>query len=124
MLEFVRNLVETRLPSLDTARLVYLDSTKGRVDGCCVLIFDPEHAAPALVAKAARSPRGKAIFRADYENLEILDGEIVHDMPAGEWRRIQRAKGYDYILVNGEVTIDHAEETHNYSGKLLRHGAM
>ncbi|HBD10723.1 MAG TPA: aminoacylase [Porticoccaceae bacterium] len=60
----------------------------------------------------------------DYENLEILDGEIVHDMPAGEWRRIQRAKGYDYILVNGEVTIDHDEETHNYSGKLLRHGAM
>jgi len=25
-------------------------------------------------------------------------------------------------LTNGEVTIDHDEETHNYSGKLLRHG--
>jgi N-acyl-D-aspartate/D-glutamate deacylase len=58
----------------------------------------------------------------DYENLEILDGEVVHDMPGNEWRRIQRAKGYNYILVNGEVTIDHDEETHNYSGKLLRHG--
>ncbi len=58
----------------------------------------------------------------DYENLEILDGEVVHDMPGNEWRRVQRAKGYNYILVNGEVTIDHDEETHNYSGKLLRHG--
>ncbi|MBV1930267.1 MAG: amidohydrolase family protein [Porticoccaceae bacterium] len=59
----------------------------------------------------------------DYENLEILDGEIVHDMPGNEWRRVQRAKGYNYILVNGEVTIDHDEETHKYSGRLLRHGA-
>jgi N-acyl-D-amino-acid deacylase len=58
----------------------------------------------------------------DYENLEILDGEVVHDMPGNEWRRVQRAKGYNYILVNGEVTIDHDEETHNYSGRLLRHG--
>ncbi len=58
----------------------------------------------------------------DYENLEVLESEIVHDMPGSEWRRVQRAKGYDYILINGEVTIDHDEETHNYSGRLLRHG--
>jgi hypothetical protein len=43
-------------------------------------------------------------------------------MPAGEWRRVQRAKGYDYVLVNGQVTIDHDRETNTYSGRLLRHG--
>lgn len=58
----------------------------------------------------------------DYENLEVLAPEIVHDLPGGEWRRIQRAKGYRYILVNGEVTIRDDKQTETYSGELLRHG--
>ncbi len=58
----------------------------------------------------------------DYENLEVCTEEIVHDLPAGEWRRIQRAKGYRYILVNGEVTIEDDKETNRFSGRLLRHG--
>jgi len=58
----------------------------------------------------------------DYDNLSVLKEEIVHDLPGGEWRRIQRAKGYRYILVNGEVTIRDDEQTSTYSGKLLRHG--
>jgi N-acyl-D-amino-acid deacylase len=59
----------------------------------------------------------------DYENLEVLPGEVVHDLPGGEWRRIQRAKGYRYILINGEVTIENDEQTNTFSGKLLRHGS-
>jgi len=58
----------------------------------------------------------------DYDNLEILPPEVVHDLPGGEWRRIQRAKGYRYILINGEVTIENDEQTHVHSGALLRHG--
>lgn len=58
----------------------------------------------------------------DYENLEVLKEEIVHDLPAGEWRRIQRAHGYKYVLVNGQVTIKDDQPTNTYSGKLLRHG--
>lgn len=58
----------------------------------------------------------------DYENLAVLKEEIVHDLPGGEWRRIQRAKGYRYVLVNGAVTIRDDEPTNTYSGKLLRHG--
>jgi len=58
----------------------------------------------------------------DYENLEVLPGEIVHDMPGNEWRRVQKAKGYNYILVNGEVIIKDDKETDVYSGRLLRHG--
>ncbi len=59
----------------------------------------------------------------DYEKLEVLASEIVHDLPGGEWRRIQRARGYRYILVNGQVTIENDTETNVYSGKLLRHGS-
>ena len=58
----------------------------------------------------------------DFEGLEVLKEEIVHDLPAGEWRRIQRAKGYRYVLVNGEVTIEDDRQTGTHSGVLLRHG--
>lgn len=58
----------------------------------------------------------------DYDNLKVLPGEIVHDLPAGEWRRVQRAEGYRYVLVNGEVTIRDDQPTNTFSGRLLRFG--
>ena len=58
----------------------------------------------------------------DYDELAILPTEIVHDFPGGDWRRIQRAKGYRWVLVNGEVTIVNDEQTETYSGHLLRSG--
>src|SRR5213594_425648 len=60
----------------------------------------------------------------DYERLECLPAEVAHDFPGGEWRRIQRARGYRWVLVNGEVTIEDDRETGVHSGRLLRHGAM
>jgi N-acyl-D-aspartate/D-glutamate deacylase len=58
----------------------------------------------------------------DYERLRVLPQAIVHDLPGGEWRRIQRASGYRWVLVNGEVTIENDEQTGTHSGALLRHG--
>jgi N-acyl-D-aspartate/D-glutamate deacylase len=49
-------------------------------------------------------------------------GEVVHDFPGGEWRRIQRAKGYHAIIVNGEITFQDGKCTGATSGKLLRNG--
>ncbi len=49
-------------------------------------------------------------------------GEIVHDFPANEWRRIKRAKGYHAIIVNGETTFVDGECTGATPGKLLRQG--
>ena len=40
--------------------------------------------------------------------------------PGGEWRRVQRADGYRWVLVNGEVTIEDDKESDTYSGALLR----
>ncbi len=59
----------------------------------------------------------------DYDNLAIEPIELVHDLPGGEWRRVQRARGYRHILVNGEVTIEDDREVQRFPGKLLRHGA-
>ena len=58
----------------------------------------------------------------DLENLEMLPTEVAHDLPGGDWRRIQKAKGYRWTLVNGEVTLEDGKPTGTLSGKLLRHG--
>jgi N-acyl-D-aspartate/D-glutamate deacylase len=49
-------------------------------------------------------------------------GEVVHDLPGGEWRRVQRPKGYRSIIVNGEETFTEGKSTGATPGKLLRHG--
>jgi N-acyl-D-aspartate/D-glutamate deacylase len=59
----------------------------------------------------------------DFENLcrkPELDYEIAHDIPAHEWRRIQRAEGYRWIMVNGKVTFKDGECTGALPGQLLR----
>jgi N-acyl-D-aspartate/D-glutamate deacylase len=42
----------------------------------------------------------------DLEKLAIGPTEIAHDVPAGEWRRVQKAEGYRWIMVNGQVTFE------------------
>ena len=49
-------------------------------------------------------------------------GEAVYDLPGGEWRRVQHAKGYRHIIVNGEETYNNGENTGATPGRLLRHG--
>ena len=46
--------------------------------------------------------------------------DIVHDMPDGDWRRKGRAGGYDYIMVNGQVTHRKDEPTGNTPGELVQ----
>ncbi len=58
----------------------------------------------------------------DFEELGSLPAERVWDYPAGEWRLIQKAKGYERIIVNGETTFINGECTQATPGKLLRHG--
>jgi N-acyl-D-amino-acid deacylase len=60
----------------------------------------------------------------DFENLACHPTEVAHDFPGGEWRRIQRARGYRFVLVNGAVTIEEDQETGVHSGRLLRHGVL
>ncbi len=58
----------------------------------------------------------------DPENLAVGPNEVVEDLPGGEWRRVQRARGYRAVVVNGVETIVDDAETDNHSGRLLRHG--
>ena len=61
----------------------------------------------------------------DLEELAIDPpwiGDVEYDLPGGEWRRVQRAKGYQQIIVNGEVTFEDGECTGATPGRLLRGG--
>ena len=59
----------------------------------------------------------------DYNAVGSTESEIVHDLPANEWRRVQKAEGYRHIMVNGEVTFNDGECSGATSGTLLRNGA-
>jgi len=58
----------------------------------------------------------------DLAELDSLPAERAWDYPAGEWRLIQKAKGYNHIIVNGVETFRDGECTQATPGKLLRHG--
>lgn len=60
----------------------------------------------------------------DLDELDSLPQERVWDYPAGEWRLIQKAKGYEYIIVNGVTTFVNGECTQATPGQLLRHGTV
>lgn len=63
----------------------------------------------------------------DLENLRRVpewNFEVVHDFPANEWRRIQRAVGYRHILVNGVETFTDGVCTGATPGQLLRNGEI
>jgi N-acyl-D-aspartate/D-glutamate deacylase len=71
-----------------------------------------------ILAEAA--PADVVVY--DPDTVDSLPRERVWDYPAGEWRLIQKAVGYDRIIVNGETTFVDGECTKATPGRLLRHG--
>lgn len=58
----------------------------------------------------------------DLNKLKALPEEILHDIPANEWRRVQRCEGYRWIMVNGQPIFEENKCTGATPGKLLRNG--
>ncbi len=56
----------------------------------------------------------------DYDRLALHAPEVVHDLPAGGRRLLQRADGYVATVVGGEVTYRDGEPTGALPGRLLR----
>jgi N-acyl-D-aspartate/D-glutamate deacylase len=56
----------------------------------------------------------------DYDNLKLEMPEIVQDLPAGGSRFMQKAKGYEYTIVKGDVTVEHGKLTGARPGRLVR----
>ena len=56
----------------------------------------------------------------DLEKLKVLPTEIVTDLPNNDWRRVQKADGYHYTIVNGGITFEGRKCTGALPGKMLR----
>jgi N-acyl-D-aspartate/D-glutamate deacylase len=56
----------------------------------------------------------------DFDGLVLHQPEFVRDLAGDAGRYVQRAGGYAYTLVNGEVFMDHGEHSGALAGRLLR----
>jgi len=56
----------------------------------------------------------------DYERLQVKRPELVHDMPAGGRRFVQKVEGYEATIVAGTPVFEHGEHTGAMPGKLVR----
>lgn len=56
----------------------------------------------------------------DFNNLQLHPPEMVFDLPAEGRRFVQRADGYRYTVVSGEVTFENGEATGAMPGKVVR----
>jgi N-acyl-D-aspartate/D-glutamate deacylase len=89
------------------------------------LSYLPAHIAGLSDRGVIRQGAAADIVVYDLERLRRLpewDQEIAYDVPGDEWRVVQRAEGYRYILVNGRVTFEDGVCTGATPGELLRLG--
>ncbi|HZQ36208.1 MAG TPA: amidohydrolase family protein, partial [Dehalococcoidia bacterium] len=56
----------------------------------------------------------------DFDRLQLHPPTIVHDLPAGGRRLLQRADGYRYTIKSGAVTFENGEATGELPGHLVR----
>jgi N-acyl-D-amino-acid deacylase len=84
------------------------------------LTSDPADAF-GIVGRGRLEPGAQADVNViDFAALEMEVPEFVHDFPAAAGRWTQRARGYDYTLVNGEVVIEDGRHTGRLPGTVLR----
>ncbi|MDO7835455.1 amidohydrolase family protein [Sphingobium sp. HBC34] len=66
---------------------------------------------------------GKAadLYIYDYEKLDYNreQMDIVHDLPENDWRRVIRAQGVEWVVVNGEPIMHNSEATGAMPGRML-----
>ena len=58
----------------------------------------------------------------DFDGLQVQKPELVHDMPAGGRRFVQRVRGYEATFVAGEQIFERGEHTGAMPGRLVRAG--
>ena len=58
----------------------------------------------------------------DYDRLQVRKPELVHDMPAGGRRFVQKVEGYQATIVAGAPIFERGEHTGATPGRLIRAG--
>jgi N-acyl-D-amino-acid deacylase len=113
--------------TMDASSPTYLLTYWARERGCLTV----EDAVRRLTSDTATTfgIRDRGVLRAGaYADLNVIDWEVlalpvpeyVHDFPHGAGRYLQRARGYDATIVNGEVFMERGEHTGELGGRLVR----
>jgi N-acyl-D-aspartate/D-glutamate deacylase len=58
----------------------------------------------------------------DYDRLQVQKPELVHDMPAGGRRFVQKVDGYEMTIAAGTPLFERGEHTGALPGRLIRAG--
>jgi N-acyl-D-aspartate/D-glutamate deacylase len=58
----------------------------------------------------------------DLSRIGVMEDEITHDGPNGTPRRVQGAHGVDWVIVGGQMVLDHGKHTGALPGRVLRAG--
>ena len=56
----------------------------------------------------------------DFDNLTLHEPEVLHDLPAGGRRLVQKASGYEYTIVSGQIAFENGGATGALNGRLIR----
>lgn len=109
--------------SLTTYLLTYWCRTRGRIpveDAVRRLSSEPAEIF-GLKGRGQLVPGAFADVNViDFEKLCIDVPEYAHDLPLGAGRWTQRARGYDYTIVNGQVAVEAGRHTGRLMGRLIR----
>lgn len=109
--------------SLTTHALTYWCRERGKLSVEEVvrrLTSDPADAF-GLRERGRLAPGGHADVNViDLDELAMEVPEFVYDFPAGAGRWTQRARGYEYTLVNGRIAVEGGRHTGALAGRLQR----
>jgi N-acyl-D-amino-acid deacylase len=74
-----------------------------------------------LLDRGTLAPGMKAdVNLIEFERLQLRPPEMVFDLPANGRRFVQRADGYKFTIVSGEVTFEDGQPTGAMPGKVVR----
>jgi N-acyl-D-aspartate/D-glutamate deacylase len=77
-----------------------------------------------LIGRGRLAPGAAAdLVLFDPTRVGARPAEMVHDLPGGQRRLIQRAEGVAYVFVNGTAVVDRGVPTGRGAGRVLRGGA-
>ena len=117
-----RRCLHHRLPDLARARRGRRSRWRTPTSGCRTSPPRPPGSTTAARCARAPPPTCSSTTSTSWPSTRRGSATSTDDLPGGEWRRVQRAIGYQQIIVNGEVTFEAGECTGATPGQLLRGG--
>jgi N-acyl-D-aspartate/D-glutamate deacylase len=91
-------------------------------DAICRFTFQPARIMGLRDRGLVREGMAADLMVFDLSRIGVKDDEVSHDGPNGSPRRVQGAHGVDYVIVGGEVVLDHGKHTGALPGRVLRAG--